>query len=151
MDKCLAALLLGLMPVFEPRYAAPMLYHCYGVPGALAALGEAVLLAALLTLLVEKLWELLLAAHSRLPVLGRLVERVERAREKAGSMLERYGTLGLALFVAVPLPVTGIYTGAAVALLLGLRPRHMFAALAAGGTASVAITLTPIVLVHHVA
>jgi len=140
VDKCVLGLLLGLLPGFEPRYAAPLLIACYGAVGAAAAVAEAVALAAALSLLVDRLWGLLLHASRRLRPLSVLVARVEKARARASGLVERYEALGLALFVAVPLPVTGIYTGAAVALLLGLPRRASFAALAAGGVASVLLT-----------
>ncbi len=46
-----------------------------------------------------------------------------RTRRKSAS-IEKYETLGLAIFVAVPLPVTGAWTGAMVAFLLGVRFHH---------------------------
>ncbi|NOZ88988.1 MAG: small multi-drug export protein [Crenarchaeota archaeon] len=138
---CLLALAMGLLPGFEPRYAAPILAHCYGTAAAaLLASAEAVLLAAVLAYLADRAWRLALIL---LPpdVRGRLEERIDRARRRVHGLVARYGALGLAVFVAVPLPVTGIYTGAVVAALLGIPRRYAAPALAAGGVASVAITL----------
>ena len=139
-NGCLLWAVLGLAPGFEPRYAAPLLLSCYGAAGVFIALAEAFLLALVLSTAVERLWRLLLALSGKYPVLQRLVERVYRARRKASGLVEKYEALGLAVFVAAPLPVTGIYTGAAVAMLLGLPRRATFTALAAGGAASVLIT-----------
>jgi uncharacterized membrane protein len=36
---------------------------------------------------------------------------VERARQKLHSGVEKWGVLGVALFVAIPLPATGAWTG----------------------------------------
>ena len=47
----------------------------------------------------------------------------ERARRRAGSSIERYEALGLALFVAVPLPMTGAWTGCVAAYLFGIPGR----------------------------
>jgi len=44
---------------------------------------------------------------------------VVRTREKVHPMVERYGTLGLALFIGVPLPGSGVYSGGLGAYLLG--------------------------------
>jgi len=41
-------------------------------------------------------------------------------------MVEKYEELGLALFVAIPLPVTGAWTGALVAAVMGLNPFKSF-------------------------
>lgn len=57
---------------------------------------------------------------------------VERARGRGQHLVERYGALGLALFVAVPLPGTGAYSGTALAFLMGLPPGRAFVAVAAG-------------------
>jgi len=44
----------------------------------------------------------------------------------------KYGLLALTLFVAVPLPVTGAWTGSAVAFIFGIKFRDAFPAIAAG-------------------
>ncbi len=46
-----------------------------------------------------------------------------RTRRKTAG-IEKYETLGLAIFVAIPLPATGAWTGAIAAFLLGIRRRH---------------------------
>lgn len=140
MQGCIHWLLLGLLPGFEPRYAAPLLLRCMGAPGVFLAAAEAAALAAALAAVADRLWGLLLSAAAALPPLRVLVARLESARRSAGRMVERYELLGLALFVAAPVPVTGIYTGAVAAALLGLPRRRAAAALAAGGVASVLAT-----------
>ncbi|MBU1694137.1 MAG: small multi-drug export protein [Verrucomicrobia bacterium] len=46
-----------------------------------------------------------------------------RTRRKSAS-IEKYETLGLAIFVAIPLPVTGGWTGAMAAFLMGIKFHH---------------------------
>jgi uncharacterized membrane protein len=76
---------------------------------------------------------------SRLPVARRLVEGVRR---RGSALVERYELLGLALFVAVPLPGTGAYSGTALAWLAGLPRWRAMAAVAAGvWVAATAVTL----------
>ena len=55
----------------------------------------------------------------------------ERTRRKA-VFVERYEALGLILFVAIPLPVTGAWTGAIAASLFKVRFRYAFAAISMG-------------------
>lgn len=50
----------------------------------------------------------------------------ERRAEKNRSLIERYEELGLALFVAVPLPATGAWSGALLAVILGLKTTKSF-------------------------
>lgn len=57
----------------------------------------------------------------RIPTLGSWVERLEKkAWEKSDQVLQ-YQTWGLLLFVAIPLPGTGAWTGALIAALLDMR------------------------------
>ena len=136
----LAVILSGFLPGYEPRYAYIVLSRLLGSTQALIiSIGEAVLLAVLLGLVAEEAWELLLRLSTRIKALRILVRRVVSAQEKAGNLVERYGVIGLSLFVAVPLPVTGIYTGSVVAVLLGLNKRAAILSLVLGGVLSVLI------------
>lgn len=55
-----------------------------------------------------------------------------RTRRNHTERFEKYGTLALTLFVAVPLPVTGAWTGCAAAFVFGIRFRNALLAIAAG-------------------
>ena len=109
------------------------------------------MLAALLTLLVDRAWSLFQALASRSRLVARLYAYVDERRRRARRLVQRWGLLGLVAFVALPLPATGMYTGAALALLLGVEGLRLFAALAAGGLASVAIVYAGLKAVSAVA
>ena len=55
-----------------------------------------------------------------------------RTRRKYIQDHENFGLTALAIFVAIPLPMTGAWTGCAIAFLLGFRFWPAFAAIAAG-------------------
>lgn len=57
---------------------------------------------------------------------------IEKARKKVGTNIEKYGTVGLAVFVAIPLPVTGAITGTFGAWVLGMKKRQIFPAIFLG-------------------
>ena len=57
---------------------------------------------------------------------------VERAREKLSGSMEKWGWLGIALFVAIPLPVTGAWTGTLGAWVLGVSKQRTMAAVILG-------------------
>jgi len=57
---------------------------------------------------------------------------VEKTRTKVHAKVEKYGYLGLLLFVAIPLPVTGAWTGALGAWVLGMDKRKATLAIAGG-------------------
>ena len=67
-----------------------------------------------------------------------LEEKVEKNKGK----IEKYSYLGVLLFVAIPLPGTGAWTGSLIAAMLRLDPKKSFLAAAAGVLiASVIMTL----------
>lgn len=55
----------------------------------------------------------------------------ERTKKKA-AIVEKYEALGLVLFVAIPLPVTGAWTGCIAASLFKIRLRYALAAISLG-------------------
>ena len=57
---------------------------------------------------------------------------VIRTRAKVGDNIERWGFWGLMVFVMVPLPVTGAYTGTFAAWIFGIKKRKAFLAVSLG-------------------
>ncbi|HRY54359.1 MAG TPA: small multi-drug export protein [Spirochaetia bacterium] len=57
---------------------------------------------------------------------------VARAREKVRPSVEKYGYWGVALFVGIPLPFTGAWTGVLGAWMLGMGKRRSMLAVLAG-------------------
>lgn len=55
-----------------------------------------------------------------------------RVRLKGEATVQRYGAIGLFLFVAIPLPGTGAWTGAALSVVLGIRRRYALPAISLG-------------------
>jgi uncharacterized membrane protein len=70
---------------------------------------------------------------------------VAGARKKVHAKVEKYGYLGIALFVAIPLPVTGAYTGTLGAWILGLEPKKTYVAVLLG----VCISATIVTVVSY--
>ncbi len=67
---------------------------------------------------------------------------IARKQEKLRPYVEKYGEWGIALFIGVPLPGTGAYSGAIGAYLLKLNPKKFWVANALGVLiACVAVTL----------
>ncbi len=57
-------------------------------------------------------------------------------------IVQRYKAIGLILFVAIPLPITGAWTGSVAAFLFGIKRRYAFPAIACGVIiAGVVVTL----------
>ncbi|HGJ67541.1 TPA: ligand-binding protein SH3 [bacterium] len=65
----------------------------------------------------------------------------ERTRKKHKDVIDKHGWWGLATFVAIPLPVTGSWTGSLIAFLTGMSFRKAFSAITVGVmTAGVIVT-----------
>jgi uncharacterized membrane protein len=136
-DTALWTALLALLPISELRGAIPFAVS-RGIPWYFAypfAAAVNALVAPLCWLFLSSLHKVFLRLAER-PFFSwykKLFERfVERARLKLHKNLERWGWLGLALFVGVPLPVTGAWTGTLGAWVLGLSKRRTLAAVIAG-------------------
>ncbi len=57
---------------------------------------------------------------------------IARSRAKVGPQVEKYGLIGLMLFVAVPLPMTGAWTGTIGSWVLGLDKKKSALCIQAG-------------------
>ena len=67
---------------------------------------------------------------------------VEKTRHKVENKVKKYGYLGITLFVAIPLPITGAYTGTLGSWILGLEPKKTFLSVLIGVIISGTIVLT---------
>ena len=69
------------------------------------------------------------AASQRLSKVGffdRILKWLFERTRRRGKIIERYQRIGLILFVAIPLPITGAWTGSLAAVLFGLEFKHAF-------------------------
>ncbi|MDR2136021.1 MAG: small multi-drug export protein [Treponema sp.] len=111
---------LAFLPISELRGAIPFAIAS-GIPWYIA-LPYAVILNALVA---PVCWVFLSTLHKllfRISWYANFFNRfVERARGKLQRGVEKWGWLGIAVFVAIPLPVTGAWTGTLGAWVLGLR------------------------------
>jgi len=57
---------------------------------------------------------------------------LERIHKKGRPYIEKYGIGGLIVYVGIPLPVTGAWTGTAIAWILGLEWKRSFLAVCIG-------------------
>jgi len=124
-------LLLAASPISELRGAIPA-GVAMGLPFAkvlmLSIIGNLLPVPILLFLLNPLAdW-----ARKKVPFLHRFFEWFfERTRKKA-ALVEKYEALGLILFVAIPLPITGAWTGCAAATLFKVRRRYALISIALG-------------------
>ena len=63
---------------------------------------------------------------SRVAIFERLLSWLFERTRRRGKIIQKYKHIGLILFVAIPLPVTGAWTGSLAAVLFGIKFRHAF-------------------------
>ncbi len=116
----LVVAVLAAMPVSEVRGAIPAGLFVLRLP-----LWQVALIAApcsALPALPILLWFGPVAAFlSDKPVIGGLVRWVLTKARKREDLVRRYGLFALTLFAAVPLPMFGVWTGAPIAVVFGMR------------------------------
>ena len=70
--------------------------------------------------------------RKHMPKLDRIVDKLEKKAHLKGRTVSKYKYLGLMIFVAIPLPGTGGWTGALVAAFLDMRLKKAALPLALG-------------------
>lgn len=124
-SKELVVLIISMLPIFELRGALPVAINIFHFPWyyalPLAIIGN-LLPVPIILLFLNAISKWL----SKIGFFDRFFQWLFEHTKKRGKIVEKYGRIGLVLFVAIPLPVTGAWTGSLVATLLGLKFRHAF-------------------------
>lgn len=115
----LVVLFVSALPISELRGGIPLALALGLTPAKafiISIIGN-VLPVPFLLLFLEKLKNLFL----RVEVVERYYKKIEARVLKKKRIVEKYGYIGLALFVAIPFPATGAWTGSLLATLLDLE------------------------------
>ena len=148
LKKYLTVFFVSMVPLIELRGAIPY-GVIFGLPlwstYIIAIIGNMIPVPFII-LFVRPLFKWI---RVHIPKLEGFISRLEaRARAKSADVV-RYQTWGLLLFVAIPLPGTGAWTGALVAALMGLRIKFALPAIGAGvAAAGVIVTLVCRGVIH---
>ena len=131
MNLVLWTILLSMTPVGELRLGIPVAIAAGMNPWfafALAVIAN--------SLIVPVVFFFLEVVHRRLLHFNHYQNAfdkfMERTRKKVHPLIEKYGMIGLAIFVAVPIPGTGAYAGALGAWFFGMNKWKAFWSIAAG-------------------
>jgi len=130
-SKELVVLVISALPILELRGALPVAINLFHFPWyyalLLAIIGN-LLPVPFLLLFLNTISRLL----SKIDVFDRMLHWLFEHTRRRGKIINRYERIGLALFVAVPLPVTGAWTGSLAAVLFGLKFKHAFLSISVG-------------------
>lgn len=129
--KILYTFLISMVPFIELRGAIPVaaatglsLWIAFPV----AVLGNLIPVTFII-LFIRRFFDWL---RSVFPKLNGLVDRLEKKGRSKKDIINKGVFLGLFLFVAIPLPGTGAWSGALVAAMLDMRLKRAFPAIALG-------------------
>lgn len=131
VSRELIVIIIAVLPVFELRGALPVAINLFHMPWYWAFL-----LALIGNMLPVPIILLFLDFFVRLISKVSIAERaanwvLERTRARS-RIIQKYERIGLIIFVAIPLPLTGAWTGAIAAFLLGMKFHHAFLAILCG-------------------
>ena len=129
--KCLFTMLVSMIPIIELRGGLPF-GVALGLPYYLAfpaAVVGNLIPAPFIIVYIRRIFELM---RKYLPSLNGLVDKLEKKAHLKGKKVQKYQYLGLWLFVAIPLPGTGAWTGALAAAFLDMPLRKAIPSIFAG-------------------
>ena len=108
--KCIFTMLVSMVPIIELRGGLPFgvaLGLPYHLAFPAAVLGN-LIPAPFIIVYIRRIFELM---RKYLPRLNGLVDQLEEKAHLKGQKVQKYQYIGLWLFVAIPLPGTGAWTG----------------------------------------
>ena len=129
--KIVATLLISMVPIIELRGALPVaaainLSPYISIP--LAIIGNLIPVPFII-LFIKKIFAWMRKVS---PKLNAVVDKMEAKAEKNKDKVLKYAFWGLTLFVAIPLPGTGAWTGALVAAMLDMPLKKAFPSILLG-------------------
>lgn len=123
VGKYLATLIISMIPVIELRGAIPIgvglgLTHIEAM--AISVIGN-MLPVPFIILFIRPIFKWMTQKSEKL---GRLARKLEAKAEGKWDRIHRFQFFALTLFVAIPLPGTGAWTGALIAAVMNMRLRN---------------------------
>jgi len=124
MPKELATFLMAMLPVTELRAAIPVAIIKYNISPWLAfvyaVLGNA-LMGTVVLLAVEPVTKIII---EKVGFIHRIwMKYIDRLHKKHKESFEKWEALALIIFIAIPLPMTGAFSGAVAASIFQIPPK----------------------------
>lgn len=127
----LLTVLVSMVPVIELRGGIPFGVAA-GLPVWMALLAAIIGNLLPVPFIIVYIRRIFLWLRRRLPRFGGVIDKLEAKAHLKGQKVTKYQYMGLAIFVAIPLPGTGAWTGALVAAFLDMRLRKALPSIIAG-------------------
>lgn len=148
MNPLLKTFLISMVPVIELRGAIPIALAGGAnlIPAVAVAMLGNLLPIPFILLFIRKILEWMNGCGGFLQKVARWVEK---QAAKRSATVQKYVFWGLVLFMGVPLPGTGAWTGALIAALLRLKWKRAFLAIALGVLiAGILVSLASLGILH---
>jgi uncharacterized membrane protein len=120
--QILMTFLISMVPIIELRGALPIATGAgldWRIAIVVAIIGNLVPVPFII-IFIRKIFEWM---HKQNNFLGRIAEKMEQKAFSKRETIDKYGPWGLWIFVAIPLPGTGAWTGALAASLFDMDKR----------------------------
>ena len=124
------AFIVSMLPILELRgglIAAKLMNIDFFKAFAICYIGNMLPIPFIL-MFIRKIFNIL----KKLPKIEEIINKLEARSLRKADGVKKYRLLGLLIFVGIPLPGTGAWTGALVADLLDIRIKHSFPVIALG-------------------
>ena len=131
LGEMVFTLLVSMIPVVELRGGIPF-GTALGLPPWAALCAAVVGNLIPVPFIIVYIRRIFLWLRRRFPKLNRLVDKLERKAHLKGRKVSKYKYLGLFVFVAIPLPGTGAWTGSLAAAFLDMRLKNALPAVVLG-------------------
>ena len=124
LGKEIVIFIISILPILELRgglIAASLLRVPFFTGYIISIIGN-LLPIPIVLLFLEKIFMLL----KKIKFTSKIITKLENKILSKKTQIDKYGYLGLLLFVGIPLPGTGAWTGSALAVLLHLDKKKSF-------------------------
>ena len=131
MGKCIFTTLVSMIPIIELRGGIPFgvaLGLPYYMAFPAAVIGN-IIPAPFIIVYIRRIFQWM---RRYIPRLNHMVDKLERKAHLKGQKVSKYKYIGLWLFVAIPLPGTGAWTGSLAAAFLDMRLKKAMPAVVLG-------------------
>jgi len=112
--------LISMIPIFELRGSIPIGVHRYKLPYwkviPISIVGNMFPIFFILLF-----FDFVTKIFFKVPFLKKILEAIFARTRRKTAVIKKYEEIGLMLFVAIPLPITGAWTGSLAAYLFGLK------------------------------
>lgn len=131
IGQIIMTLFISMVPVIELRGAIPIATAAglnFWIAIAVSIIGNLIPVPFII-IFIKKIFAFL---RTKSEWLNNLVTRLEKRAERKSDTVKKCAFWGLFLFVAIPLPGTGAWTGALIAAMLDMPLKKAFPAIAIG-------------------